>query len=76
LVKNKRQEKEMMIYRNPSNAKIRELITLSSGGAASWIEEKETGDLFYWSSDSGYHKQIAKILNITAYEKGIAIEDR
>jgi hypothetical protein len=66
----------MMIYRNPSNAKIRELITLSSEGAAMWIEEKETGDLFYWPSDSGYHQDIAKILNITAYEKGIAIEDR
>jgi hypothetical protein len=66
----------MIIYRNPSNAKIKELITLSSEGAASWIEEKETGDLFYWPSDSGYHKQIAQILKISAYEKGIAIKDR
>jgi hypothetical protein len=66
----------MIIYRNPSNAKIKELITLSSEGAARWIEEKVTGDVFYWPSDLGYHTQIAKILKISEYDKGIAIEDR
>jgi hypothetical protein len=66
----------MIIYRNPSNAKIKELITLSSEGAARWIEEKETGDVFYWPSDIAIHRQIAEILHIADYEKGIAIEDR
>ncbi|PVV23629.1 MAG: hypothetical protein B6D78_02785 [gamma proteobacterium symbiont of Ctena orbiculata] len=66
----------MIVYRNPSNAKIKELITRSSEGAARWIEEKETGDVFYWPSDTAYHKQIAEILHIAEYKKGIAIEDR
>ena len=66
----------MIIYRNPSNAKIKELITRSSEGAARWIEEKESGDVFYWPSDTAFHTQIAKILHIADYEKGIAIEDR
>jgi hypothetical protein len=66
----------MIIYRNPSNAKIKELITLSSEGAARWIEEKDTGDVFYWPSDIAFHRQIAEILHIADYEKGIAIKDR
>ncbi|MEW8509002.1 MAG: hypothetical protein AB2598_20140 [Candidatus Thiodiazotropha sp.] len=66
----------MIITRNPSNTKIRELITLSSEGAARWIEDKETGDIFYWPSDSAYHNQVAEILHISEYDKGIAIEDR
>ncbi|MCU7918340.1 MAG: hypothetical protein KZQ95_08260 [Candidatus Thiodiazotropha sp. (ex Epidulcina cf. delphinae)] len=66
----------MLITQNPSNATIKELIFLSSEGAAKWIEDKETGDIFYWPSDAAHHKQIAEILHISEYDKGIAIKDK
>ncbi|MCU7931722.1 MAG: hypothetical protein KZQ90_13050 [Candidatus Thiodiazotropha sp. (ex Codakia rugifera)] len=66
----------MLITQNPSNATIKELIFLSSEDSAKWIEDKATGDIFYWPSDIAYHEQIAEILHITEYNRGIAIKDR
>ncbi|MCU7945629.1 MAG: hypothetical protein KZQ72_03120 [Candidatus Thiodiazotropha sp. (ex Cardiolucina cf. quadrata)] len=66
----------MLITQSPSNATIKELIFLSSEGAAKWIEDKETCDIFYWPSDTANHEQIAEILHISEYDKGIAIKDR
>lgn len=63
----------MIVARNPTPEKIRELIELSKSDAAKWIKNNETGETWYWPADESFHANMAKILHVTDYEKGIAI---
>ncbi len=65
----------MILANNPSEDKIQELIELSKDKAAKWIEDKDSGDKWFWPSDKSFHKDVAKLLHIENYDKGLAVKD-
>lgn len=65
----------MIISRNPTPEKIKEIINLSKDLAAKWIYDPSSNDYWYWPSDAAFHANVAKSLNISKYDKGIATND-
>lgn len=63
----------MYIKRNPSPDEIQQLIANSSEKAARWLCDEDTGDIWYWASDVAFHRDVANVLRIDKYTKGLAI---
>ncbi len=61
----------MQTYQNPSKEKIQELIQQSEQKAAKWLKDIEDGNIYYWPADWTSHAQMADILQIKDYDKGI-----
>lgn len=65
----------MFVSINPSAAKIQEYIEASPHKAAKWIKDNETGDYYYWPASDTPHAKMAKMLRVTNYDKGLAVND-
>ena len=63
----------MIIAKNPTHEKLQEIINLSKDKAAKWIEDPENNSRYFWPSDQSFHADVAKILHISEFNKGIAI---
>ena len=63
----------MILLRNPSAEQIQGLIEASHNETAKWIEDKATGEKWFWPADQAFHAHIAGLLHITEYNKGLAI---
>ncbi len=66
----------MLISNNPSNEKIAEIIATSTEKAAKWIKDLETNDFWYWPAEKAIHAQMASLLSIPRYEKGLAVNEK
>lgn len=65
----------MLIAYNPSESEIRQIIVASDQKAAKWIRNKSNGDIFYWAAELSIHANMAGVLSIQDYEKGLATLD-
>lgn len=65
----------MLIAFNPSEPEIKHIIFASDQKAAKWIRNNSNGDTFYWAAELSIHANMACVLSIQDYEKGIATLD-
>jgi hypothetical protein len=61
--------------KNPTDSQITEIIAESKHKAAKWIKDLATGDIYYWEAEKAFHRQMAELLNIKVFNKGIAVND-
>lgn len=59
------------ISMNPSKESIARTIAKSEHKAAKWIRDPATGDVYYWAAEKAQHEEIARMLKLADYEKGI-----
>lgn len=64
----------MMLAKNPTDARIREISERSAEKAAKWIEDPATGDRYFWEAEQAFHAAVAEALEIAPpYRKGLAV---
>jgi hypothetical protein len=69
------QEVSKLVFKNPTDTAIRQIIAMSEHRAAKWLKNKDTGDIYYWPAEEAQHAEIAKLMQVTNWEKGVAIDE-
>lgn len=64
----------MLLGLNPPPERLREIIASSAHKAAKWIKSQD-GSTWYWPAELAQHADVAKLVGVTEYTKGIAIAD-
>ena len=61
---------------NPDADKIRELLSQSENCTVKWLEDLETGDMYYWPADSDWvtHSVMVEALHLKDFDKGVLTE--
>ncbi len=67
----------MKLAKNPSAAEIARIVDGSTEKAAKWLEDKSTGDRWFWPAEAAFHRAVAAFLGLDRpqYKKGIAARD-
>lgn len=63
----------MLLAKNPTDAKIREITERSTEKAAKWLRDTATGDRYFWEAEHAFHRDVAGWLGIKEYTKGLAV---
>lgn len=63
----------MLLAKNPTDARIREIIDRSAEKAAKWLRDKATGDRYFWEAERAFHRDVAEWLGVSEYTKGLAV---
>jgi hypothetical protein len=63
------------VIKNPTKEQIAMLIKMDVQGAAKWLKDPDTGNIYYWSAGNHQHMEVAYWLKLRGYTKGIVLED-
>ena len=63
----------MQPAKNPSQEEMAAIIARSKHDAAKWLKDAATSDVYYWPADEAFHQQVADMLGISKFDKGIAV---
>ena len=63
----------MLLAHDPSNEELEILFNLSPSKTVKWIENPQDKSKWFWPAESAFHARIASLVNISEYEKGLAI---
>lgn len=61
----------MLLYRNPTPEQLKTLMASSEHNAAKWI--KSGRSQFFWRPEDATHADVADMIGIHDYEKGLAV---
>lgn len=67
----------MKATKNPSPAEIARIVDGSTEKAAKWLEDKRSGDRWFWPAEMAFHRDVAASLGLERqhYRKGIAARE-
>lgn len=65
----------MQPIKNPTRKEIQEIIAASEHKAAKWLKSIDGKDIWYWPAEQEQHANVAKLVGITEYTKGLAVAD-
>lgn len=66
----------MLLAHDPSEQEISILIDFSQQRAAKWTENPHDHSKWFWPAEQAFHAEVASLLKIPEYEKGLAVVEQ